>query len=705
MTQMARFWARHATRGRGLLPLTLLLAGLLVLAPGCGSSSTGTPFGREGPLGPAADAVQFFVKNTAGFPVVGATVYLVPASAVDATVFSGADVLSGAAQDKDEPLEDAIDQNGGSFPQAVTGADGAALLEAVPVDVYFIFVKPSGLDTENLPGGDASRLAVSATTFLGLTRDLVVSSKPPAAAVYAGTSVCLSCHQSYSTFTQHAHRLGFAVPGQFSALQDPTRYPDYTGMWDRFLPSATPAGGTVVYFSDYDGSRGFDKFKTSLTDPSPGETVYAKAYLWRDTGDGKYKVTLENVITPADAMSPWTMEVALTYGGTLYKQRNLLVVAGRKGRYPFLQWQSAGDEANFDRTRKVFRDYHLDWYWDTATNTFKLPPVNKTFEGNCTSCHSTGFTRFQDGVTGEWLSGAQRDNNGAFDINGDGFLNEINIGCEVCHGPGNLHIDWVLNQAGPGQGSRYIVTPQNLNAARSNMICGRCHDRVTGFGGNPNDEPLNSQNQMMMPGARRADYVANYADRDGPGLNNLWVDEYHSKSHRQHYADFIKGNMSRNGRVLTVCGDCHDSHGYGQFENHLKYDPRDPDSLLCQNCHAVPDIGAHTLAVTGLDHTVIAIDCADCHMVKAAKTGAGTMGRTTGGPPFVPLNTYWENDITSHLFVGVPSKSNPGVDGVVPGSAMPIPYTNSCAFCHNVGALYPKPGVAPLTLPEVPADD
>jgi hypothetical protein len=75
----------------------------------------------------------------------------------------------------------------------------------------------------------------------------------------------------------------------------------------------------------------------------------------------------------------------------------------------------------------------------------------------------------------------------------------------------------------------------------------------------------------------------------------------------------------------------------------------------------------------------------DCHMNKTAKTGAGKYGYQLSNPTGTSADSseiYFENDITSHVF-DVPRKSNVGVEGVLPESAMPIPYTKSCGTCHD----------------------
>jgi len=665
-----------------MLPLAVVPLALLT---SCGGGSSG---------GGAFNLVTVSVVNHYGAGIVGATVYLVPATDVDQTPFDAQDVLDGVSEAYDEPLEDAIRLNGAGYLQAVTGANGKALITGLVEGKYFFFAMPAATDTEHLPGGSLSRVSQDWTEFRGTTVEVTLTGSPSATADYVGTSTCLVCHASYASEAKHAHKLGFAVPGQLAALQDISRYPEYTDNWDAFTPAANYMGGTEVWYSDFDPTRGFDKFKTSMTDPTGlGETVYVKAYLWQDTTDNnKYKLTLENIINPfpADAMSPWTVEVKLTYGGAVYKQRNLVAITGRKGLYPLLQYQTDGDDSRYDRTRKVFRDYHLDWYWDKTNQLLQLPANTKNFDGNCTGCHATGFERYQDPGTLEYLTHAVDDAAGAFDIDGDGSLDEINVGCEVCHGPGSDHQIWAADPVNAGMQARYIVEPELLSASRESLICGRCHDRVSGQGPVINDEPLNAAGLMPLPGIGREAYLASYVTRNGPKTSSMWGDEIHSKSHHQQYSDLIKSPMHRNDRILTTCTNCHEIHGNAPFEHHLKSDPNDPESMLCASCHAM-DLSAHMIKETGATHAGNQTSCTDCHMTKAAKTGAGGYEALLGAPTGTasdPSITYFTNDITSHLFLSIPKKDHVNVAGVVPGSAMPIPYTNACGTgCHTVSGL------------------
>lgn len=676
--------------------LVALMLVLLLAACGGGGSGFVQPPAAAG----APYTATFHVNDTAGFDVAGALVYLVPAGDIDDSPFNADDVRTGASENRDEPLEDAIRNNGAGYLKALTDAAGLATITGIPESRFFWFVMPHGTDTEHLPGGCGCRLSRDALTLAVGTNEITLSSQPSPAATYLGSTTCLVCHSSYDTQKTHAHRLGFAVPGQLSGLQDTSRYPDYKSNWDAFLPANDYTGGTTVWMSDFTPSRGFDKFVATTTAPMPPAVVYVKAYLWKDNNDSKYKITLENVHpmagVPAMTAPPniWTLTVELTYGGAVYKQRNLVSILGRKGRYPLLQYQSEGNDGRYDRTRKQFRDYHLDWYWNDAAKTFQYPATTKNFEANCVACHITGFERYVDPMTGEAMSRGVPDVNGAFDLDGDGTPEEINTGCEVCHGPGSEHAAWASQPANANRAARYVVKPDYLSPSRNMQICGRCHDRQSGQGSVVNDEPLNSMNQMPPPGISRHDYLASYITRKGPKASSMWSDGLHSKSHHQQYSDMLKSTKYRNSRWLVTCADCHDSHGKGAFENHLKANPSDPVSGLCAQCHA-KDLTQHMLAQTGATHAGGATTCAKCHMPKTAKTGSGRYGNllaTPNGTSGDAAIAYFENDIASHLFGAIARKYHPNVDGDLPINAMPIPYTNSCGQpCHTAGTLQFKP--------------
>ena len=391
-------------------------------------------------------------------------------------------------------------------------------------------------------------------------------------------------------------------------------------------------------------------------------------------------------------MSPAEREVVLTYGGAVYKQRYMISWPGRNGLYPIAQYQTTGSEDIFDRTRKQFRDYHLDFYWDDngtpsdeTDDLIKDPANTKNIERNCMGCHATNYTQFTDMTTGEVLCDSIEDPGGEYDIDGDTFINDLNVGCESCHGPGSEHT------ANMGSDGRFLVNPQYLSPSREVMICARCHDRQVGNGTVKNDHPLNSMDEFPLPGISRAVYLTEYTTRPGPKASSFWPDFKHSKSHHQHGPDFMKSMHYRNQRELVTCTDCHDTHGGTGNRHGLIADPDLPDSPLCMQCHApeVVNTAQHTAEYIGVAHGAFSASCIECHMVKTAKTGAGEYGFLLSAPTGMAgdeSETYFENDISSHIFDVIP-KDTLGVKGVQPLSSMPIPYTNSCGVCHDPSSL------------------
>lgn len=682
---------RTPRRRPELPPLaSALAAAVLALASSCSDSNNSTPPGPPPTTGGSLDLAGTVV-DAAGTPVVGASVYLVPASSVPTTEITAAAVLDRTAEAYDEPLEDPIRTNGTTFQRDTTDASGRFVIANVADGDYFVFAMPDAADTGHLPGGNWCREARSAATLRGQDITIKVSSRPSATATYQGMSVCLTCHDTYDGEKKLAHRLGFRVPGQSSLLQSTAMHPEIDDGLAYFTEGTAYTDGTPVWLYDYDPSRGFDKFKTSLSDPSgSGGVVYAKLWLWKDSGTGEYKITFENVGNPGDPNNLAERVVKLTYGGAVYKQRYMIEWPGRNGLYPVLQYQHEGDDARYDRTRRVFRDYHLNFYWndggtpsDPADDLIQAPDITKNIQRNCLGCHATGYTQYTDATTNEILCDAVEDPNGEYDIDGDGFINDLNTGCETCHGPGSEHV--VANAASA------IVSPELLSPSREVQLCGRCHDRQEGADAIGNEQPLNAAGEFPWAGIGRDEYLTNYVSQPGPAQGSFWPDFKHSKSHHQQVPDMLKSKHYRNDEELLTCTTCHDVHGFSDHEHGLVADPDAPDSPLCMNCHAdkIASTSEHTLEMLGVPHGAATATCVSCHMVKTAKTGAGRYGFLLGQPTGASTDadiTYFENDITSHIF-DVPRKNNVGVAGVQPQSAMPIPYTRSCGTCHDPTAL------------------
>ncbi|MBF0244693.1 MAG: hypothetical protein HQL31_05425 [Planctomycetes bacterium] len=661
----------------------------------------------------ATTGVSGRVTDGTGSGVASAKVYLIPTASINKTAITGANVIdttSRPAEAYDEPLEDAVRIGGSGFLSAVTDAAGSyAISSDIPTGDYYIYVEPAAADAAHLPGGDKCRIAMSTANFEGGTVNVELSGNTPSSATFIGSSACVTCHADYAGMKFTAHKSGISVPGTAGGLQDRTNFPNFEDStnWMTFKSVSSYTLGKKLTVGDYDASRGFDKFKV-YEDSSKVTTTYANVFLWKDRSDSKYKITIVNVINGADVNSPLTLPVELTYGGTVYKQRYLVKVPDafatatgttlRKGHYPLLQYQaypgiSTGSESNYDRTKSKWRDYHLDWWWNASGNVLKAPSASNTFEAKCASCHFTGFNNGSpvaiNATTNEYLADAADDVNGAYDIDGDGSKDEVNIGCESCHGAGSAH--QAANKA------ESIIKLSSITPSRASMVCGTCHDRSSGIGSastsglQQGDMLFNSNNLLPKPGMSRNEIVGNYMTRPGPGSSDLWSND-HSKSHHQQYADFLKSKHYRNDRQLVVCSDCHDVHasntlkGAQEYAHNLKGNPADPTGDLCMRCHNI-EYTTHMEQKTAAQHRGIDTACSDCHMPRTAKSGAGMLGaKHYGTTSPSAANTYLMGDISSHVFDYV-DKLASGVAGVSPGSAMPAPYTNKCGDCHQVDGL------------------
>jgi hypothetical protein len=674
-----------------MLIFAALVAMLAAGLAGCGSDndSAATPTPTPDP-DPVATGPVLTVKDTSGSAVAGATVFAIPVADVEALsaqpLTLSAGNYSAEALAADEPLEDLINGNFtptgsgvATYIQGVTDADGKAQLVDLPTgtdDKFFIFVQPASADT-HLPGGSLCREAVSGASLDGVETAVELSTKPSAAATFVGSSTCLLCHAEKTDITKTAHKLGFMAPGAPSALQNTEKFDADDGVYDlgaalaKYGPGDSTSGGTTVWFYDYDSSRKFDKFKTLESDPGAGATIYATVRVYQDTTDSKYYAQFTNVINPADPNNGMIQEVVLTYGGAVYKQRPMTTIDDSIFMVP-LQYNARGDDASADRTKKIWRDYHLDWWVasiDTTagaeTMTLKSKPAaNKSVDVQCAPCHFNGYSLTT--IDGYYQATGVADPGGETHP-ATGVKQELNLGCETCHGPGSEHV------AAAGQG-KFIVTPQNITPERENMLCGQCHSRVVGNGTEKNDSPLNAQDKMMVAGTSRADFLAEHTTRNDANTGDFWGDGLHSKSHHQQYTDFIQTPKYRNGAELLTCASCHNIHGPGTDRHQLS---GIADSSLCATCHAEVVIADHQVAKTGFNMGA-STQCIDCHATKTAFSGAGTNPTTakTGG---TSGKVFYHGDITSHRF-DVPLKTESS-------TGMPVPYTNNCGLCHNLSGL------------------
>lgn len=699
--------------------------------------------GEEGPPGtPGNDGAGYIplekngvvglVTDPGGAAVAGGTVYFVPATDVRDLGVTTTAVNS----ETDEPLEDAIRRFGAGYARADVGTQGADKgvyrLATLPAGSYFVTYVPAGAD--HLPGGSLCRVARASSALVDTRLDIEVSAAIPAGAEYVGSSRCVGCH-GRTHISGTMHRLGIWSPYAAGPLQDiEARRADLYKALARF------DAGTTIYFFGYDGTRGFDKYHTWETDPALAawatSTTYRKGAVVANVAGTLYEATTAGTSGSTEPTGTGTgitdgtvvwksipgvsftvrvyksgneyrmlfTDVAGTsgtldrkldavYGGGVNKQRYLTKVGSASDFFYVtlpLQFNQEGSDSRTDRTSKVWRDYNSAYWYSEATKTLGVPSDrNKSFEKNCMSCHALGVkidpTTFKAQTVADPYFGD-------FDYDGDGVAEELNIGCETCHGPGSAHWD----EGGRG---KHIVSPRLLTPEREAMVCGQCHSRP--LGKLKTDSPVDANGRMFVAGGSRDFFLENHAgglDKSGnPKLDataaDLWGDGAtetsqgnHSKAHHQQYTDFIRSKLYKNATELMTCSSCHDPHRRtvtaegAPIARQLRKDPND-NAQLCGQCHEAGQaaLEAHVKAVgiyypaSGTHSHSTSARCVDCHMPKTAQTGASQPSGIVGDDT---LHEYAWSDVTSHVF-DVPLKA------ASIAKKMPTAYTNPCGGCHT----------------------
>ncbi|MBM4354374.1 MAG: hypothetical protein FJ109_11360, partial [Deltaproteobacteria bacterium] len=255
------------------------------------------PAGDQGPQGePGEDGLGTltlppnglagFVRDTANDPVVGATVYLVPANDIPTDPIAVDSIANAIASKVDEPLEDTIALKGAGYAKAVTDMDGIYSIPTVGNGAFFVTVIPAADDSAHLPGGSLCRDAIPKASLVGKRKDITVSTRPSDKATYVGASVCYNCHGIVHE-KETLHALGIRVFGQQGPLQDDSRFPD----WNKPLKDKNTPTGTTLYFYAYNGNATSPSWKVSETNPGVGVSFTAHMY----SNGGKYFVDLANV--------------------------------------------------------------------------------------------------------------------------------------------------------------------------------------------------------------------------------------------------------------------------------------------------------------------------------------------------------------------------------------------------------------------------
>ncbi|MHC4958018.1 MAG: ammonia-forming cytochrome c nitrite reductase subunit c552 [Planctomycetota bacterium] len=199
--------------------------------------------------------------------------------------------------------------------------------------------------------------------------------------------------------------------------------------------------------------------------------------------------------------------------------------------------------------------------WPGAAKTQESEVAARSFEVQCSGCHSSGSELKLDLETNRM----------------EAHIPDFAIDCESCHGPGDDHAKAWKNL----EASKPMARLKEFTPRRANAVCARCH------GGPPTDGDF-------APADAR-DYVAVLKDREG------FFPDGTASGQVYQYPTFVRSPCFTEGGLM--CTGCHDAHA-----DKLRHESH-PDAL-CTRCHAEQASRAHT------HHDVRkeGARCVNCHM-------------------------------------------------------------------------------------------
>ena len=401
--------------------------------------------------------------------------------------------------------------------------------------------------------------------------------------IYVGSELCLGCHKEYRTWKKTKHAMSIRKPM--------ARY------------SLVPGKGVVA---DYD-RNGMDDFIQGLDFnriPSVFDAYKPYAPVLSVESD-QYFITMGEVKLP----------VVFVLGGTGdWRERYGVRIPATDSPTGYSD-EVYTSPVQFNEDSKTYFAYKIDnWYGATkrplvtpGTTRKTIPESVKlsTFSKNCVGCHITGIRSAGKTPQGEWLLrpypalSFEADDPGYFDYDGDGAPDLMNIGCEMCHGPGSAHILDRKNHA-------KIVNPADLGTDRANEVCGRCHNRVRSVPGKTYAFAYHDDTDTQWTPGKEP--LAVYTTNN----NSNWPDGETSYEHNQHYSE-----MYRSSHAKLRCSDCHDPHAQvnapqivmQRTEGGVVIATRHEDNTLCLSCHASKGpfqaIGKQMVAKYGANVTAI----------------------------------------------------------------------------------------------------
>jgi predicted CXXCH cytochrome family protein len=361
--------------------------------------------------------------------------------------------------------------------------------------------------------------------------------------------------------------------------------------------------------------------------------------------EGKYYVDTDNAKGDVE-----TFQISYTFGHYPLQQ---YLIAFPDGRLQALSiaWDSRTATQGGQRwfhlypNEKVTHDNPLHW-----TGAFQ------NWNSRCASCHSTNLVKSYSQETDRY----------------DTRWQEINVGCEACHGPGSNHAAWAGGRRSfenkglvtqiakiwqPVDGKRDVPPQADFKTSGQIQLCSGCHSL---------------RSELQHPEAS-ASYFDNFML--SPLLEGRYYADGQIQAEVYETGSFLQSRMHQNQVSCTNCHDphsgrirmegnalclqCHEAQTF-QTRDHFFHEPDSPGSQ-CVSCHMPQTIYMGVDARR--DHSFRVPDpiasvefgvpnaCTSCHKDHNAKWAADFLtkrtGRTQPRYPNTPLIAGARNNVRS----------------------------------------------------------
>ncbi|HVH07420.1 MAG TPA: tetratricopeptide repeat protein [Myxococcota bacterium] len=326
-------------------------------------------------------------------------------------------------------------------------------------------------------------------------------------------------------------------------------------------------------------------------------------------------------------------DVAYTFGVEPLQQL-LLPLPGGRLQALGVAWDSRPREAGGQRWFSLTPHEHVP-----PSDVLHWTRLPQTWNSQCAECHSTdlrkGYDPARDAYDTKW--------------------SDVDVACEVCHGPGSAHVAWgerAKGAAAPG-GERAKGTPKPADAGAPGLAVHfepRATDRWTFAPGaaiaHRATPAGDAELETCAPCHARRSTIAEgrmagqpLLDTHRPALLDTGLYEADGQMSEEvyEYGSFIQSPMYAAG---VRCGDCHDPHSLAL---------RAEGNAVCAQCHQPevfdrPEHHRHAAGSAGAE-------CAACHM---------------------PARTYMQIDARRDHSFRVPR----------PDLSVAIGTPNACTDCH-----------------------